>query len=367
MAEITPYKIATRTWAHNTMGSAAKFSYSTGDDCLTISDINQDTSLRSIITPSSTTSGAIPSSYLSNSNKCIKQSDLDDMYEKHYVNVDAKLTCSNALTISKYNLTIRAHYKNTTVSLGAAYPTTTGILKGITVDIVISCYNKLTNSLVAETRTGGDLSPNHTNINEIGMTCLNINNGAPLFGDTITGVIDNDAFADNYLKDMYNYYDGGTSTYAYDITSSITPEYGVEYNSIYQPQKYILLPPNVITTTSTSSITAKLDYDCTSNSAASLVPGVSITWGYKITLSNISPTTSTTPASSITLKVDKGTIIRNNSWNSTSRTLTITGSVTYTPTTEFEMVPCVSFIYKKNGYTPLSAVFPVNLKQATVS
>ena len=367
MAYITPYKIATRTWAHDTMGSAAKFSYSTGNDCLTISDINQDTSARSIITPSSTTSGAIPSSYLSNSNKCIKQSDLDDMYENHYVNIDAKLTYNNALTISKYNLTIRVYYKNTTVSLGSAFPTTTGILKNINVDIVISCYDKLESRLVAETITGCSLSPNHTNINEIGMNCLNINNGVPLIGGTITGSIDNDVFAANYLNDMYNYYNGGTSTYTYDITSSITPEYGVEYNSIYQAQKYILLPPNVITTTSTSSITADLNYGCTSNSEASLVPGVSVTWGYKIILSNISPTTSTTPASSITLKVDKGTIIRNNSWNSTSNTLTITGSVTYTPTSELETVPFVSFIYRKNGYTPLSAVFPVNLKNEIVS
>lgn len=370
MATITPYKIATRTWAHNTMGSAAKFSYSTGNDCLIASDINQDSS-SFIITPSSNTNGAIPSSSLPDNTKCIKQSDLDNMYSKSYVNVDAKITYNkNALLFDgKYNLSIRVYYKNFITSNNiTTYPVSTGILKNLDIDVIINCYNKNGDiEPVAKTTTGCSLLANAFSTKEIGMVCLSINNAPTLISDTITGLIDNEVFAAHYLEDMYNYYNGGTSTYRYDIISSISPEYGVEYSTVFQPQKYVPMATNVVTTTSTSVITASIQYDCTSNSNATLVPGVSTTWGYRIIVSNITPTTSTTPASSISVTVDKGTITRNNSWNSTTKTLTITGSVTYTSTSELELVPIVKISYKKSGYTPLSAQFVVNLTQSVVA
>lgn len=368
MAEIIPYKIATRTWAHNTMGSAAKLSYSTGNDCLIVSDINQDSSTY-LITPSSTTNGAIPSSYLSNSNKCIKQSELDDKYDKHYVNVDAKIAYNSnaALVAGKYNLIIRVYYKNIDISSsGATYPIHVGILKNIDVTVTIRCFNKIAIDPIAETTASCSLIANINSINEIGVTCLDIKNAPVVIGDPATGLISNELFVAKYLSDMYNYYNGGTSTYTYDIISQITPEYGAEYGSICQPQKYIPLPTNVITTSSTSYITANVKYECTSNSMASLVPGVEIIWGYKIIVSNISPSTTTTPESSITVTVDKGIITRNNSWNNISKTLTITGTVKYTPTTEAEFHPYVYFNYKKNGYTPLSRTFVVNMTQSVL-
>jgi hypothetical protein len=243
----------------------------------------------------------------------------------------------------------------------------TGILKNLDINVIIRCYNKNGDiEPVAETTTGCSLLAQSNVTDEIGMKCLDINNRPTLTTDIITGLIDDDVFAAHYLEDMYNYYNGGLSTYNYDIISSISPEYGVNYGTTFKPQKYVPLPTNVVTTTSTNVITANINYSCTSNSGAQLVPGVSTTWGYKIILSNITPTTSTTPASSITVTVDKGTISRSNSWNSTTKTLTITGSVTYTPTSSTELFPIVNFRYTKAGYTPLNKQFIVNLSQSIV-
>jgi hypothetical protein len=360
MATITPYKIATRTWAHNTMGSAAKLSYSTGNDCLIVSDINQDSSAY-IITPSSTSNGAVPSSSLSDSSKCIKQSDLDDMYKKHYVNIDAKIICNTAtnLVFGKYNLKINVFYENVAYNTSYNYPKKTGILKDIEVSIVIKCLIKGKPTERATTTTGCVLLANPLSTGVIGMECLDIKNQATQVGSSSTGTLDNNAFMGHYLEDMYKYYNGGTSTYDYSIEANITPEYGVQYSSIFGPQKYVPLPVSVVTSTSSNMLSANVSYLCTSNNTNNTIPNVTNTWSYKIVVSNIVPAVSSTPASSITVTTDKGTISRSNSWDGTNKKLTITGTVTYTPSHDKDY-PNVTFIYARSGYVSIKRIYPVN-------
>ena len=367
MATITPYKIATRTWANNTMGSAAKFSYSTGNDCLIVSDINQDSSAY-LVTPSSNVNGAIPSSYLSNSTKCIKQSDLDEYYKKKYVNVDTTIKYkSNLAAFNAYHIKISCNYCNDMESNSSnpSYPMRTGILKDLTNNVTITCINKLNNRTIAYTDCSCVLTalPNVT-LTKIEAICIDASNGSSLVNNPSTGAISNAHFLGYYLKDMYKYYNNGDSSYAYNITASITPEYGVMYNSPFEPQKYIPTINNVVTSTSDNDLSASISYNCTSEPNI-VRPNALNTWAYTMTVSNITPTVTSSIASYTTLSVDKGDITVNKSWNSSTKTLTITGTVTYTPgAEELSIVPIIDFSYKRTGYTTLNRKIPVNLTQA---
>ena len=367
MATITPYKIATRTWANNTMGSAAKFSYSTGNDCLIVSDINQDSSAY-LVTPSSTVNGAIPSSYLSNSTKCIKQSDLDEYYKEKYVSVDTTIKYkSNLAAFNAYHIKISCNYCNALENNSYPnYPMRTGILKDLTTNVSIVCSNKLNNRIIASTDCSCVLTaaPNN-NSTKIEAICLDASNGASIVGNP-TGAISNAHFLGYYLKDMYKYYNNGDSSYAYNITASITPEYGVMYNSPFEPQKYIPTINNVVTSTSDTNLSASITYNCTSGPDI-VRPNALNTWAYTMTVSNITPTVTSSIASYTTLSVDKGDITVNKSWNSSTKTLTITGTVTYTPgAEELRIVPIIDFSYKRTGYTTLNRKIPVNVTNVQI-
>lgn len=365
MATITPYKIATRTWANSTMGTAAKLSYSTGNDCLIVSDINQDSSTY-LITPSSTTNGAIPSSFLANSTKCITQQQLDNKYEKIgiFTNVEIFYDSTVTTVFNNYTMTISAYYNNPGLQVSKTYPTSIGVLKDLDITVNISCLDKLILTPIATTSCGYALLNNFSYEGTISANIISVKNGVKSVIGDYTGIITIDDFADAYLEDMYNYYNGGASTYRYEVIVEVSPEYGALYSSIYAPQKYVVEPVAITTRETSNILYATVAYTCTSNAETIPVVGSQITWGYKIVVTNISPTTTTSPASSITLTTSAGTITRSNSWDSTNKTLTITGTVTHTPTasTLTDLYPTITFTYNRSGYAKLVKYYSVNVR-----
>lgn len=363
MATITPYKIATRTWSNSTMGSAAKLSYSTGNDCLIVSDINQDSSTN-LITPSSTTNGAIPSSYLSNSNKCITQQELDNKYDKIgiFANVDIFYDTAVTSVFNKYTMTISTYYNNPGLQATKRYPTRTGVVKDLNITVTISVYEGSKITPIATTSCGYALLNNFSYEGTIGANIITVKNGVQNMNGNYKGTISINDFAAAYLKDMYNYYNGSTSTYSYNVIVKVSPEYGAIYSSFFQPQKYVPEPVAITTSSISNKLLANVVYTCTSNAETMPVVGSQITWGYKIVVSDISPTTTISPASSITLTTSAGTITRSNSWNSTNKVLTITGTVKHTPTSLSDLYPTITFTYNRSGYAKLVKYFSVNVK-----
>lgn len=366
MGTINSNKIATRTWSNSTMGSAAKLSYSSGNDCLTYSDINQDSSAY-IIAPVSSANGALPSSYLSNSVKCLKQSDLDRYYNNKYLFVDTIIKYNTAATTSTaYQIEIKCNYGNSLyTNNNTSYPINTGILEDLTANVTINCHNKNPIGGMGSLRASTDCSclltaqPNNTE-EKIEGICLSKNNGLVSNLNPSTGTLTNTVFLSYYLEDMYNYCNGEDSSYVYKLVTNITPEYGISYNSPLEAQKYVPIINDVVTTTTSNNISARIVYNCVSGPDFMTLNALN-TWQYTITISSITPTVTSSPASSIDITVDKGSITRSNSWNSTTKTLTISGKVTYTPTTETSL-PIVKFTYIKSNYTTLIRNFLVNVK-----
>ena len=163
---------------------------------------------------------------------------------------------------------------------------------------------------------------------------------------------------------MYKYYGGANSSYAYELIANITPEYGVIYNSPYEAQKYVPILNDVVTSVSINEISAKIEYNCVSG-PNSVILNTDNVWRYTITVSDINPTVTSSPAADIDITVDKGTISRSNSWNSTTKTLTITGNVIFSSTVETNL-PIVKFTYTKTNYVTLTKNFNVNMRNAVV-
>jgi hypothetical protein len=259
-------------------------------------------------------------------------------------------------------MTISAYYNNPGLQGSKKYPTSTGVVKDLDIKVTINVYEGIKITPIATTSCGYVLLEKFVYEGTIEANIITVKNGVKNINGDYTGTLDINDFAAAYLKDMYDYYNSGTSTYRYGVVVEVTPEYGALYGSIYQPQRYVPEPVAITTTTSSSKLDATVKYICTSNADTFPVVGSQITWGYKIEVSNITPTTTTSPASSITLTTSAGTITRSNSWNSTNKVLTITGTVKHTPTSLSDLYPTITFNYTKNGYATLIKYFAVNVK-----
>lgn len=339
------------------------------NQCINLDALNQTSSTYYII-PLTKADGAVPKSVISGGSKCVTQAYVDSLYSNKIINVNTNIhrkTSSNgALIAYPYSINITAEYENQ--GIGHFSPQFSNIYTDLTVTVnftysgsiigpggtvsgASSCYASESYTLPANATADGKMTFDLLS----GTGSINLNSG------TMQGLVSVTDFLDKHLNGMYNQYSTGIGN-NYSISVSITPEYSFLPNSPLKPHKHIYYHNITTTTSSASSSMTQLRFDytysCTSNpisSNAVLIPGQTYTWGFTITMKNFSPTPSSSPENDITLSNGGGTddmnISVNKSWNSSTKTLTITGTATCIPT--YSVVPCLKLTYSRSGnYTP---------------
>lgn len=342
-----------------------------GDDineCISLDDLNQTTSSNYII-PSSKDAGAVPSAVISGGTKCVTQAYLDSLYANKIINVNTnihkKTSSGGTLVAMPYSITITADYDN--ALLGTVDPRFSNIYTDLKVMVNFTRGRTSLLSYASETYTL-PASPNSEG--KLTFDLLLGYGGSNVNSESTTGSMSVNDFLNENLSGMYNQYSAG-SVGNYSISVSITPEYNFLPNTPYKPHKYICYHNITTTTGSAGSSMTQLRfnyvYNCTSNpigTNASLIPGQTYTWEFTITMNNFSPTPSSSPANDVTLSNGGGTdnmnISVNKSWNSSTKTLTITGTATCIPTSS--LVPALKLTYSKSGnYTPFVRSFSLSL------
>lgn len=342
-------KIATRKWCKENFGEASLVYYgntSTLNECVHSSDLNQSSA--NIVKPTSDTNGAIPSSYLSNNNKCITETAMYDFYQHLQINTTCYIIKTNKTsTLSSYQLKCIATYNNykTTAS---AYPAYGGLATNLTIIFGIDQFEKLSIRTRASTSITSTISkPINTSSNFIDSTIFtSASYSAATSGKT--GILNYTDFLNAYIIDMYKYFNGESSNYSYAITCSLSPVAYISANTVLKPT-YHIVENNVIATLATlTRATANISYTCTSKT--------SNRWNFTITITNKS---NGTAQNLVLLSTDKGTI--GTSSNTGTTTQTITGYVSYTPSDSSD-VPYVTVTYNPgSAYILYKCTFSADL------
>lgn len=386
MAKITPYKIATRAWSLENIGESSgstgrslvkTSSLNTNDlnDCISLNDLNQNTSTNYII-PASKSDGAVPNSVIADGNKCVTQTYVDSLYANKIININTnihyKTSSGGTLVAMPYSITITAEYNN--IVLGDLTNRFNNIYTDLLITVKFS-YDKpadgisptIKNYNYASATYTLPANPNHNGTLTFDLLSASGSSGLNS-GTTTQGELSVTDFLNRHLSGMYRQYANGEIG-NYSINVYLTPEYNFLPNLPYTPHKHICYH-NITTTASESSSMTQLTcdclYNCTSNPVSvhiPLIPGQTYTWGFKITMSNFSPTQTSSPANDVALSNGGGTNDMNidvsKSWNSSSKTLTITGTATCVPTTID--VPSIKVTYSKTGdYIPFVESFKLD-------
>ena len=361
MIVIETNKIATRQWCKDTFGNGSVVytgNTSTLPECIHAADVNQSNT--KIVLPSNDNNGAIPSSYLPDSDKCLTQDVVSKLYQHITINPTFYITKSaTGSTLTSYKATLNITYYNK-VKASAVYPGLYGITSNNmpTVTVDISRYDKniiLTTPLASTTLSGITL-PLATQLTSSSFVDGDVfANSYNTLVTTPTGSIDYTAFFQSYIADMYKYFNGETSDAKYVITASIMPSAYIRTSSIFAPIYYDLSDVSVIANTSSSSSTnnakANITYNCTSET----IENSYTVYAFTITVSNKNAGTS---SNLVTVSSDKGSL--SISSNTGTTTQTILGTVRYAKTSSSDVPPFVTIKYAPSGYTPYYSKFPAN-------
>lgn len=411
MAEITPYKIATRLWSAETMGES---SGTTARSLVSTVGLNANEIYKGInpsvlnhsaadkpnyIVPNSRNDGAVPDSFMPNGDKCVTQAYLDSLYTPKYLNFTTNIqhntnSPNGSYLVSEmraYQITVDVEYENISYgssNSGIIKPISSNIYTALSVEIRFEYYRQLSytsepvcycikNFTIPVDKTIGVIKSNlFTSYNGI----------SPIIpGDSTivnpTGEVNEQTFMYYHLKSMFDYF---TDKYNYtsnnggfySIKIKVSPEYAFIPNTLYEPQHYIA--ENIITVSTwvanggsdynDNKLMCYPNYNMTSGpSHYVLTPGITYTWNFEIVVNSFVPSITTTPENYITLSNYKGAesmeINASYYWNSTKKELTIIGSVVAVPSTTNP--PSIKFEYKKTGYQSYVTTFPVNMTLAT--
>ena len=283
MATISSYKIATRKWSSDTMGSG-KLSFGISSECIIPSDLNQ-TSSTNYVNPSSNTNGAAPITIIPNSSKCVTQKYLDNLYAVKDINVNSNIHLQSG-TLQRYSIKIDGFYDN--VSAPANVTSFSNIYTDLTITIRFEYFKTTLDTSPTDYATTTCAVPcNSLTIGKIKFDILSASKG-PVADYESQGNISYSLFLNRHLTNMYKYYSGTSTSYKYNIVVSVTPEYRLTVNSPFTPHKHCVYS-TVTTSTATTpppenSVTATCACSFTDVSTAS-----EFSYSFTMTVANIDP------------------------------------------------------------------------------